>query len=421
MSELRIHESTRGVAMLSSSQLPAELRWFTGTEPDDVVTLGYLATGADRVDPDRLAAALAGLAERHPALRGGREPEGVAVHATPGEGWDAVDHALSAAESRSGRPFDLDGGPLLRAELYRWTRGALLVVQVHRSAVDGPSVPALEAELERLYDAEADPGAAGPAPSGTAAAGAPDPDGDAALRAAWAAHLAGVGALTWPVAPPGVGPVQRRLPLARPVLDRLLARSGDPTATPALALLAVYGLALARFTGRRDFCVGLPVPARPGDGAAPPIGPRAGLVPVRIRTGADAGPAGAVADFRRVLGSAAFALRHQRLGYAEIREACATAAPGPLVRTLFSDWPRCASRSLLLDGTAFAPARLIPRSSPFDLTAETVDPAHPDGRLYLDLTADPAVLDEGALRALGDAITRTADEIAGPDTTQEVP
>ncbi|MET9605023.1 condensation domain-containing protein [Streptomyces sp. NPDC006512] len=425
MPERPTHESTRGVVMLSSRQLPSELRWFKGAEPADAVTLAYLATGgADRTDPDRLAAALTALAARHPALRGPRPPQGVTVHATPGEGWDAVGRALAAAESRAGRPFDLGDGPLLRAELYRWTQGALLVVQVHRSAVDGPSLPLLEAELERLYGAGPE---AGPLPApvpdglpGTLPAAAPDPDGADALRAAWAVQLAGAVPQARPVAAAGAaasGPAQLRLSLARPVLDGLLVRAGDATVTPALALLAVYGLALARFTGQRDLCVGLPVPARHEPGRWAVIGPLADLVPVRVRTdGADA-----VADFRSVLGSAAFALRHQRLGYEEIR-ACGPAAPGPLLRTVFSDWPRCASRTLDLDGAVFAPARLTARTSPFDLTAETVDPGHADGRLYLDLTADPDVLDGGALRALGDVLGRTAHELAGLDTpAQEVP
>ncbi|MEV6835798.1 condensation domain-containing protein [Streptomyces sp. NPDC051133] len=390
--------------MTSILQLQDELAQFTAADPDDSVTLAYLATGG--IDPGRLHTALTSLARRHPVLRAAEAP---VVHDTPGAGWEAVDTALKRAESHAAPPFELDGGPLLRADLHRWPGGALLLVHVHRSAVGGPSLTVLEAELESLY------GAAGPvSPVEPGAGPALDPDAENAASTAWRDHLAGVGALHWPGLPASPGrPAAVRVPLDRRTLDGLLSRAGatHPRVTPAAAVFAVYGLAVARFTGQRDFCVGLSVPVRTDPGRQEAIGASAGLVPVRVRVG----ESGTDAGLRSVLDSAAFAVRHQGLGYAKIR-ACAPQDTAPLLRTVFSQWPRCASRTLRLDGAELAPARLKPRTSPFDVTAEVVDPVRADGLLHLDLSADPTVVDGDALNELAAAFRRTAREL----TAQEV-
>ncbi|MER5727702.1 condensation domain-containing protein [Streptomyces sp. NPDC002138] len=373
-----------------------------------VATLAYLGTG--HVDPQRLGAALGRVARRHPELRAG----GVETIEVPGDGWGAVDHALKLVEARGARRSAPADGALLRAALHQWPNGTLLIVEAPGAAVDGAALPVLEREIERAYAQES---AREDAPENTAAAHRAARERVregldlATLGAEWITYLDSAPPVDWPVrdALPADGPAPRlRVPVERRVLDALVRRAGSPGTTPALALFAVYGLALARYTGQRDFRVGLRVPGRAELWQWSVVAHLADVLPVRVRAVADAGPP---ASYRDVLRSADFAL---------LRQWAAPRHPEE-IRTVFTDRPLCASRTLSLGDAELAPAHVPRHSNDSDLTVELLDPARPDGRLDLVLTSDPAVLGPDALRAFGDVLLRTAHELAdGPaDETAE--
>lgn len=346
--------------------------WCAGSGPADAVTLGYLETGGAAVDPGQLGEVLGR------ALGGGPVP--VAVHETPGEGWDAVDHAVRAAEHASPLPFGPAGGAPVRAELHRWAGGCLLLVHVHPSAIDPSALWLLEAAVERCWE---DP-SAGPEPSALTHTAPP----------------AGTG----PSRPAGLPPY-RHIVLERPVLDGLLARAADPEATPGSVLFAVYALALAGHTGRRDLGVGLAVP-----------GP--GLVTVGVHL-AEGDPEAA---FQEILAAAARAVRRHGEGRDSDQEpGHEEDLPGGATGAVFTLWPLCASRTLRLGGAELAPVRLRPRITPGEVLAEVIDPSRPDGRLHLRLTSDPAVFGEEALHELAAAVEDTARRLAADPYPQPRP
>ncbi|MFB7665937.1 hypothetical protein ACFC1R_18615 [Kitasatospora sp. NPDC056138] len=185
----------------------------------------------------------------------------------------------------------------------------------------------------------------------------------------------------------------------RQVVDALVRRAGTETATPALALFAVYGLALARYTGQRDFRVGLRVPGRAEPWQWSVVAHLAHVLPVRIRTSAGADPSASYPD---VLRAADFAL---------LRQWSAPRSPHG-IRSVFTDRPICASRTLRLGDAELVPAHLPRHTNDSELTVEVLDPCRPDGRLDLVLTSHPAALGRSALRDFGDTLLRTARELA---------
>jgi amino acid adenylation domain-containing protein len=138
------------------------------------------------LDVPALAAAVRGLAARHPSLRTSFALAGdtlTQVVAPPAEvilDTTAVPagQAPQAAAAVLREPFDLGAGPLLRARLIQ--AGAddhLLVLAAHRAAADEPSLTAMLSELGSLYAVPAGIGPPGDAAAVPAGAGS---SGDAA-------------------------------------------------------------------------------------------------------------------------------------------------------------------------------------------------------------------------------------------------
>jgi amino acid adenylation domain-containing protein/FkbM family methyltransferase len=242
------------------------------------------------LDVPALEQALSDLVDRHEALRTRfvDGPDGPEQHVAPSAPLplDLVDLTRRPPDRRKAardehareevrRPFDLETAPLLRATLYRLdeTHHSLLVT-THHICSDGWSLVVLVKELAELYAAHRS-GAPAPLP--------PLPvqyaDWSAWQRAwlgggeldrqldHWREALRGVPALALPfdrprpVRPTHAGDsLDVRIPGA--LRARLESLAREEGATLHMALLAVYGATLARWSGQDRFAVGTPVANR---------------------------------------------------------------------------------------------------------------------------------------------------------------
>jgi amino acid adenylation domain-containing protein len=246
-----------------------------------VYNLPFVLGLRGRLDEAALGRALAGLVERHEALRTtfvSREDEPVQrigppfAPALPRIDLAGLPPALAAEESarleadEARRPFDLESGPMLRALLLALgPEDRRLTLALHHIAADGWSVGVLLAELGALHS-----GGLLPEPPVQPAdhavwqreAGVPEE-----LLAAWRERLADVPALDLPA--------DRHRPAHRSGRGRTLFRSLPATlasdltalgrargATPFMVLLAGLDALLYRLTGQTDLAVGTVVAGR---------------------------------------------------------------------------------------------------------------------------------------------------------------
>ncbi len=258
----------------------------------------YVIAGAARlpagIDGGRLQHALSGLVARHPALRSTfAERDGAAeqmVHALPrldwsdgdGDGWSqaAIAAHLAAAAHR---PFDLAGGPLLRAALLRQraTGQAWLLLAVHHIVADFASLGVILDDLGALL------GGAAPLAAADRTGGRPLPP----LRWAGAGHarrekeaLAGAAGerllAYWRQALPAADPpldlpadrprppqqtfagAARSVRLERRVAAGLAQLGRAAGATPFMTLLAGFMALLRRHTGQPVLRIGTPATGR---------------------------------------------------------------------------------------------------------------------------------------------------------------
>jgi amino acid adenylation domain-containing protein len=247
--------------------------------------------GALALDRPALAGALQALVLRHEALRTTFPTvDGVPqrrIHATialaiephsfPSSPSDP-DHlaALRAfAEARVLPAFDLQAGPLLRADLITLAEDdhALLLV-FHHLAADGWTVSLLLSELAALHDASRSglPSPLAPLalqPADHAAWQRATLTGDrlAELLGYWTARLDGVTPLDLPHdrprAVPSAPAASHPLAIPAPLAAALAALGRATSSTLATVALAGFALLLARLTGQSDLAVGVPVSGRP--------------------------------------------------------------------------------------------------------------------------------------------------------------
>ncbi|MET9951143.1 amino acid adenylation domain-containing protein [Streptomyces sp. NPDC006339] len=256
---------------------------------------------AGPVDPELLRRALAGVVERHEALRttftltedGPRQ----VVHPSVELPFTVRETTAAALDDLLAEaalvPFDLETGPLVRAHLYRTGGTSTLLLLCHHIVWDEGSLPVLEAEMAVLYE--------------SLAAGRPAELPELPVQYAdyslwqqqdataerqldhWREHLKDA-----PTEPPL--PTDRprpelqsfrgafhRFAMPRPVAEavRELARGED--ATPFMVLLAGLALTLHRRTGRRDLVLGSPVSVRGRSELDALIGYFVNLLPLRVR------------------------------------------------------------------------------------------------------------------------------------------
>jgi amino acid adenylation domain-containing protein len=179
----------------------------------------------------------------------------------------------AAAEAR--RPFDLEHGPLLRAELLCLAEAEhVLLLSVHHIVADGWSIEVLVRELAALY-AACRAGAPSPLP--------PPPiqyadyavwqrqwlQGDVLDRqlAYWKRQLAGLAPLRLPgdrprPAVPSLAGAVQPFNLSRGLTADLQALCRREGATLFMALLAAFQALLGRYAGQDDVAVGTPVANR---------------------------------------------------------------------------------------------------------------------------------------------------------------
>ncbi|MFF5970820.1 amino acid adenylation domain-containing protein [Streptomyces sp. NPDC012769] len=256
---------------------------------------------AGPVEPELLRRALAGVVDRHEALRTTFElredgPRQV-VHPSV-ELPFTVRHTTAAAlddllAEAALVPFDLETGPLVRAHLYRTGETSTLLLLCHHIVWDEGSLPVLETELAALYDSLATgrPAELPELPVQYADYSLWQEQDGAAERQLdhWREHLRDA-----PTEPPL--PTDRprpelqafrgafhRFAMPRPVAEavRELARGED--ATPFMVLLAGLALTLHRRTGRRDLVLGSPVSVRGRSELDALIGYFVNLLPLRVR------------------------------------------------------------------------------------------------------------------------------------------
>jgi amino acid adenylation domain-containing protein/non-ribosomal peptide synthase protein (TIGR01720 family) len=284
------------VAALPSDALPlsfAQRRlWLLRQlDPDNVAyTIATAVRLRGALDQDALASALNTIIERHAALRTTfREWNGQPYQVIAPElridpplrdlrEFPAAQRELLAQrelQQAAHEPFDLERGPLVRAQLLRLDdQHYLLGLLLDHSVSDGWSLGVLVQELAALYKA----GMTG------AAAALPAPTMQYADYAAWQRDWAASGALTaqldyWkrqlagatvlelpadrprPAAKSWRGAMQQ-LSLPRALVDELAALSRREDATLYMTLLAGLQALLYRYTGQQDIVVGSPIANR---------------------------------------------------------------------------------------------------------------------------------------------------------------
>jgi amino acid adenylation domain-containing protein len=336
------------------------------------------------VDADRLQRALELVVARHEALRttfalDGDLPRQVIHEHVP------VRLAVSVAadpepliRAEVSRPFDLAGGPLLRARLIHTspTTASLLLV-CHHIVWDEGSLPVLERELRAGYEGRGDTLAPLPIQYGDHARWTQE--GAAGSRPEyWVERLRGApaGPAIRPdrarPATPGHRLDHRRFALDDALADavRRLARSAD--ATPFMVLLAGMALAAYRHDGTDDLVVGTPVSLRDRPEFAPLIGYFINLLPLRLRlvpgdTGRDL--------LERVRETALGGYRHQDVPLEEIVDRVRPAqgdARHPLFQLVF-EMHQATPPAPPLDGVPVTRRLHVNTASRFDLSWSVED------------------------------------------------
>lgn len=379
------------------------------------------------VDPDRLRSALTGLADRHEVLRTGFAPgpDGtpratvrppaplplplVDVSDAPGP-EERERRAVRAVEELGREPFDLAGGPLLRAVLVHagpddWYLG----MAVHHIAVDGWSLGVLQRELGELY---LDPDAPGPG-AGDPLPAEPDRAPDPAAEAYWARALAGAGAVTLPADLP----LPRHLwngasvpfALAPTTVARLRSLAAAHRATPYMVLLAGLTAVLSRWTDQRDLVIGTPAARRHRPGTADRVGLFVNTLPLRVDATGDPGFAELIARARV---TCLAAHPHQDVPLERIVELAGGTAPAgprsPLVRVCL------ALQNLPLErwearGISAEPFELPAPGAQFELSLNLAE--RPDGSLAGHALYAADLLSERTVRDLLDAFAVLVDAV----------
>ncbi|MFI5716315.1 amino acid adenylation domain-containing protein [Nocardia sp. NPDC051750] len=316
----------------------------------DVYTLTARFELSGPVDPDRLAAAFAGVLRRHPNLGAAFHYDQVdqpvqVIPRTPRVAWrvedlrdraDAADGALALETAAGEELFDIGDPPLLRALLIRLSDTVhRLVLTAHHLLADGWSIPIVLREMLALYHGEQldEPGY-----YGTYLAWLAGRDSVAETRR-WGDYLAGLEAPSLLGAPgPRSAAVGLQVPLAEDTADALEAFGRSHGLTMNTLLQGAWSMVLAEQLGRTDVVFGAVVSGRPAD--LPGVGGMVGLfsntVPVRMTLDTASPVVEQFAGFQRTT----FELQNQGyLGLAAVERA---AAVGRLFDTLvvYENFPK---------------------------------------------------------------------------------
>ncbi|NYD51276.1 amino acid adenylation domain-containing protein/non-ribosomal peptide synthase protein (TIGR01720 family) [Actinomadura luteofluorescens] len=389
----------------------------------DVYTAQLVLDFEGPLDAAALRAAGQGLVDRHPGLRaafaqtGGGDPVQIVLGEAEAP-WEETDlvgapaaRVREAMAAERARPFDLERPPLLRFALLRLGPGRhRLLLTAHHIVLDGWSIPVLAGELLTLYAGERPPPTA---PYREHLAWLAAQDGDAA-RDAWRAALDGIAGPTL-LAPAAAGrppvlPEHVVLDLSAELSDGLTARARRHGLTVNTVVQGLWGLLLARLTGRDDVVFGATVSGRPPElaGSEQMVGLFINTLPVRVRLRA---AETLMESLGRLQDEQSALFAHHHLGLGEIQRAAGT---GPLfdTMTVFENYPLDAG---LLEaefgGVRLADADLVDATH-YPLTLLAV----PGERLRLRLEYRPDVVGRATaerLTALLDGLVQTL--VAEPD------
>jgi len=296
--------SATGPATWPTSACQRDLLLTAGLDPaaSRALNLGLQLELQGRICTDGLKAAWAELMSRHASLHQAFVDPGIARRLRRTPSTLTVTDLTRDSEPRqrirveqardacSNDPYDLQQGPLLRAELLLLADDrAVLLVGAHQSLCDADALQALARELGCRYGwrigVPDDPPEPGPAAVVDHAAVAPDGDGERAL-AWWFERYATL--------PPTLQlPTDRPRPLQRSYAAGCVELTLDAQSMPALPallaeddageharLLSSLAALLHRLTGARDLVVAIPASTATAGGHPP--GSNTRLLPLRI-------------------------------------------------------------------------------------------------------------------------------------------
>lgn len=351
---------------------------------------------------------------------------------------DELERELSRqTEADLRTPFELAGGPLIRASVLRLgENNHALLVNLHHSIGDGWSMGLFFNQLEQLYDAYLASRPAPPAPAGLRYLDyvheqrrwQVSPAADRALEF-WRSELAD------PPVAPSATPVARTgatAPTGRPGANVGHERGGivmarlEPAAAEALralgrqqgatlfmVLLGVYALALRRHWGRTDLLIGSSVAGRTQPGSAETIGLFANTAVFRLRLDRAATFEQLLAQIRQ---TALGVYSHQDAPFGWLIDQLG--APrfdvGNPLFSAFLSVEGFSERTLCLGGTVGEDIEAYGGSSWFDLSLWIGERA--DGGLRIDLNYAVNRIDETVAAGLIDTMVELTERVAAcPD------
>ncbi|MFF1368746.1 condensation domain-containing protein [Streptomyces virginiae] len=417
---------------------PAQRRlWALGQlrPADPFFSIPFAITVEGSLDVDALRRALDALVRRHDALRvrivqdAGGEPVQRIGAPAPGA-LDPIDvtreEAAARADAFARTPFDLDGGPLLRAELLCLSPTShQLLVGVHHIVFDGASLDLFTTELVALYGAFA-AGRVDPLPRPAvgygeflAARTAQDEEARPERLAYWTRRLAGAPALLeLPLAGPrraraGHAGARVTTVVPEPVVEPLRRLARTKRASLFMVLKAAVDVVLSQYGGT-DVLTGMAVSGRDTTESAGVIGYL--TRPVVLR--------GELADdpeftdlIGRVRGDLLDALDHPDLLVDEVMDRLGLARDPsyhPLYQVMYTHAPAAPVHEAA--GSRFGAAELRLPTMKTDLAIDTVETEN--GLLALaDFRTD--LFDEATVRLLLDRLRLVLERI-GADPTARV-
>ncbi|MFF3089077.1 condensation domain-containing protein [Streptomyces nojiriensis] len=417
---------------------PAQRRlWALGQlrPGDPFFSIPFAITIEGSLDPDALRRALDALVRRHDALRvrivrdAGGEPV-QRIGAPAPVALDPVDvtreEAAARADAFARTPFDLDGGPLLRAELLCLSPTShQLLVGVHHIVFDGASLELFTTELVSLYEAFA-AGRVDPLPRPAvgygeflAARTALDEEAGPERLAYWTQRLAGAPALLeLPLAGPRrarAGHTGARVTtvVPEPVVEPLRRLARTKRASLFMVLKAAVDVVLSQYGGT-DVLTGMAVSGRDTTESAGVIGYLTRPVVLRGELADDPEFTDLVG---RVRGDLLDALDHPDLLVDEVMDRLGLARDPsyhPLYQVMYTHAPAAPVHEAA--GCRFGAAELRLPTMKTDLAIDTVETG--DGLLALaDYRTE--LFDEATARLLLDRL-RTVLERIGADPKSRV-
>jgi len=314
--------------------------------------------------------------------------------------------AEEIASALAERPFDLENGPLMRAELIRFSElEHWLLVSTHHLVSDGGSLQVFLAELGAFY-ANSAAELAEPRRYADYAGeqhARMEGDGFAEETAYWTAQLDGApDALELQpgrLRPPVKGTRGERLAIE---LDPALAQATRLGAaeigycTQAGLLLAAFAVVLSRYSGRFDLIIGTGADGRPDPRYDGVIGQFANPLPLRLRPRGEL----AFAEFAQVATETVLdALDHQELPFSRLVSLIGAGrdlSMTPLIQVVFktADFP---AGQLELGGLRVSVQQIRRTRSRYDLIVEA-QPSASGLRVWIEY--DSALFDETWVRQM---------------------